>query len=176
MKKSRADRRIVSKSEYVANIGRKGIASSIGAGLLLTSLVCILIVGLFVWLIVSRVRHGPPVKLDTEFILTMSLFLGIIISAAVYIYRLGKREIKAARKMDVGVPFTHANTADLPATNVLVRASEKPSEEQASILLRAAAETNATPTDQLLRPVTEKIVEDNTIEVQTLKAGGDANG
>jgi len=174
MKKAKkTGRRIVSKGEYAANIAWKGIASSLGAGLLLMILMCMFLVGLFAWMMVSRTPHGG---LNAGLVLSITLFFGILISAAVYVYRLGKREIMTTLRMDVGVPLTRANTADLPAPDFLVRASEKPSEEQGSILLRAAYETNATPADQLLRPVTEKIVEDNTIEVQTLKAGGDANG
>ncbi len=173
MKKPKADRRIVSKGEYVANLGKKGLASSIGAALLLLSLMCTVLIGLFVWLIVSR---KPQAALDAPLGLSMILFFGIFISAVVYIYRLGKREILTTLQMDVGVPLTRANTADLPAPDFLVRASEKPSEEQASILLRAAADTPVTLADQLLRPVTEEIMTERAPEENTLKAGAHANG
>ena len=154
MKKAKkTGRRIVSKGEYIANIGRKGLASSVGAGLLLISLICMLLVGLFVWVIVNTTAHG---RLDAGLVVIMILFFGILISGAVYIFWLGKRELMTTMQIDVGVPLTRANTADLPAPDFLVRASEKPSEEQASILLRAAAETNLTPADQLLRSVTER--------------------
>jgi len=170
MKKSRAASRVVSKSEYIANIGLKAACSSVGAGLLLVGLVCLLVAGLILCLVILHSPHEPIM------VFMGGVIVPVLLYGAIYVYRLGSRAIKETSQMDVGVPLTRSSAADLPATSVLVRASEKPSEEQASILLRAAAETNATPTDQLLRPSTEKIMEAHMPEENTLKVGGDANG
>ena len=53
--------------------------------------------------------------------------------------------------MEVGVPLTRANTADLPAPDSLVRASSEPMQAQEDVLLRAAATGNDTPPEEMLR-------------------------
>ena len=50
------------------------------------------------------------------------------------------------------VPFTRANTADLPTAETLVRASAEPLEQQQAILLRPASKSDTTPAEQLVRP------------------------
>ncbi len=59
---------------------------------------------------------------------------------------------KRAKSLGKVIPLTRANTADLPATESLVRASQEPTKEDQSILLRPAVEIQHTPADQLLRP------------------------
>ncbi len=55
------------------------------------------------------------------------------------------------KQVDIGIPLTRANTADLPAPETLVRASSEPSQAQEAVLLRAAAEGQETPPEQLVR-------------------------
>ena len=59
--------------------------------------------------------------------------------------------IALASKKDAVVPLTRANTADLPAPDSLVRASSEPMQAQEAVLLRAAAEGQETPPEQLVR-------------------------
>jgi len=51
------------------------------------------------------------------------------------------------------VPLTRANSQELPALDILVRATEKPLQDHEAILLRAATGTQETPADELLRPI-----------------------
>jgi len=60
--------------------------------------------------------------------------------------------VKKVKALGNVVPVTRANTADLPADESLVRASQEPAQEDQSILLRAAADATQTPVEQLLRP------------------------
>ena len=64
--------------------------------------------------------------------------------------------VKAARTTDAGIPLTRANTADLPANDSLVRASQKPAQAQKVILLRAVAQTQDGQEEQLLRAAVGK--------------------
>ena len=57
---------------------------------------------------------------------------------------------KALLKLNA-VPLTRANAADLPAPDSLVRASLEPLQAQEGVLLRAAAQGQATPQEQLVR-------------------------
>jgi len=59
--------------------------------------------------------------------------------------------------VDLKSSYTSVNTADLPSVDSLVRASEKPEQDQADVLLRAAMDLQQTAPDQLLRPVPETI-------------------
>jgi hypothetical protein len=59
--------------------------------------------------------------------------------------------VKEGKEIDIGVPFTRANTADLPPADSLVRASDEPLQEQNSVLLRAATHGPETRPEELVR-------------------------
>ena len=61
-----------------------------------------------------------------------------------------------ADQIHPGTPFTRANTADLPASDSLVRASVEPVQAQEDTLLRAATQGQETPSEQLVRAFTEQ--------------------
>ena len=65
------------------------------------------------------------------------------------------RTLKEVAKTNPALLLTRANTADLPAFESLVRASQAPIQAQKSILLRAATETSEKYEEQLLRASSE---------------------
>jgi len=81
-------------------------------------------------------------------------FFGMIGFAFVFItYRTGETTKEHCQELlDLKTLYTAVSTADLPASDMLVRASQEPEQAEHSILLRAATDTNQTPAEQLLRP------------------------
>ena len=140
------DKWIVSKRRYVANLGLKGAALSLSVGLLVLSLVCVPLVIILLWVVTSLFRTDAQIAVVGFFILAF-LAWGVV-----YIYRIGKRELKEASQRKVGIPLTRANTGSLPAPASLVRASQKPPQAQEGMLLRAATQSEQTPIEELVRP------------------------
>ena len=62
------------------------------------------------------------------------------------------KRIKYANSLGDVVLLTRANSAEILAADILVRASDKPNQEHQDILLRAVVDPLPTPTEQLLRP------------------------
>jgi len=87
------------------------------------------------------------------------LFFGMIGIGFVYLaYQIGATAKEHGKELvDLKSLYTVVSTADLPAVDSLVRASEKPEQAQADVLLRAAVDVEQTPPAQLLRPVPETI-------------------
>ncbi len=138
MEPEKKPKRIVSKAEYAR-------IQSLRFGLFLSGLS----------LVILLLSHG---------VIGRRLFPGdhIIVFAvgqimAMFLARPVGKLLKKSWALGNVVPVTRANTGDLPAIESLVRASQEPTQEQQSILLRAAADTNQTPAEQLLRPVPETI-------------------
>lgn len=146
MKQDKPIRRIVSKREYVTNIGRKVIASAFSIGLLLLSLIFVLSVGIILGSLNSIVQFDPPIAVCLAFIVLP------FTSGAFYACKLGMRTLKHTRQIDTGVPLTRANAASVTVARSLVRGSQQPEQTQRDILLRAVADPQDTPVEQLLRP------------------------
>lgn len=158
MNKRKQGKEIVSKGEYVRRQASRGVTASMAVCLLVPafafaiwSLFCIFlaIAGLF-----SNALF-PYLSLDS---LGSAIILGGI---AFLIFRGSSILIKEARTLDPGIPFTRANTTNLPAEESLVRASAEPVELQQAVLLRAASQSDATPADLLLRPATTEHADTN---------------
>ena len=83
-------------------------------------------------------------------------FFGMIGFAFAFItYRTGETTKEHCQELlDLKTLYTAVNTADLPAVDSLVRASEKPEQAQADVLLRAAADVQQIAPEQLLRSTT----------------------
>jgi hypothetical protein len=82
---------------------------------------------------------------------TFAGIVGVILFSVCW--EIGKDFFKKARRIKTGIPLTRANTADLPAPDSLVRASQEPVQAQEAVLLRAAAETQEKHEAQLVRAV-----------------------
>lgn len=135
-------KRIVSKGTYVANIVDKFCVYAGGALGILLCLLCLGCVGLLFY----ELREISTSELPLFVILVLLMSGGTW-----FVFPRAKKIIQAANEMDVGVPLTCANTADLPALDSLVRASSEPLQAQEAVLLRAAEQEQETPPEQLVR-------------------------
>lgn len=97
--------------------------------------------------------HGADKIFEIVIYTIMFLLMG---TGSYFFRKWGKNAMTRAATLDTGIPFTRANTADLPAPESLVRASAEPVQEPQAVLLRAAAETREKHEEQLLRGVTER--------------------
>ncbi len=137
-------KRIVSRREYVARVKEKAYLSSVGAGLCLLCLACLLGICLVFW----NTKTLPNAYIPFFMFLVITMVAG-----AVFTLHIGLRTVKEAKQINIGVLLTRANAADLPAPDSLVRASEEPLQKQRAELLRATTKGEQTPAEQLLRPV-----------------------
>ena len=138
-------RRMVSKEEYIRQIGNKASLSCYGVMLLILAFVCVLTIALIFSVLSGLFKTHSVYPVLVSFILSFGpLYLGY----------LGVRLLQEASQYPMGVPLTRANTGDLPAPESLVRASEEPLQAQQSVLLRAATETTEEHKEQLLRAST----------------------
>jgi hypothetical protein len=144
-------KRIVSKGEYVqANIDRTllkvvalGVWAFAGVFAVIAIGSCVVFLG-NMW-----VRFPFPDKVTNG--LFCSFVLCLAGAGAHFLHRGGAELLIDAAKIDPGVPLTRANTADLPAPESLLRASEEPRQQKQAVLLRAATEGEKTPSEQLVR-------------------------
>jgi len=126
----RPSKRFVSRQEYVARKRRKTALSSIG-----------------VLIFCMGVGSIPIIYSFAD-----NTFIQIFVSGgSFFLVLLGAAAMKLGRTMDVGVPLTSDNIADLPAEDSLVRASQEPAQEQTPILLRAAISPQSTPPEEMVR-------------------------
>jgi hypothetical protein len=152
---SQTGKRIVSKAEYVKvhmkrllMLGGGGTYWLLGAGcaMLCAALVC------------SAFTHRFPFRLDL-YTMPQALhylwLLIVLLFGAIIFLRWGRDAYEQAKQVPSVIPHTRANTADLPAPDSLVRASEQPVQEQQVVLLRAAAQGHETSPEQLVRPAAE---------------------
>ena len=114
-----AGKRIVSKGEYAKVQGRRWLQG--------TTAVALMIFFFVSSTAMIAISHGARLLLALYFTV-----LGIVSFA-----RLAVPMLRQAIKADPGIPLTRANTADLPATDSLVRASQELTRET---LIRAASE------------------------------------
>ena len=73
------------------------------------------------------------------------------------------KRIKRTNSLRNVTLLTRANSAEILAADILVRASDKPNQEHQDILLRAVVDPQDTPVEQLLRPVDEGAPEANML-------------
>jgi|SRR5579871_1672663 len=142
MNQAEKKKRIVSKGQYVKTQGQRVGITSAGCGLLLLAALCsgvalfFIVIAIFGWL------EG-------------AIFGFVAGVAALWCGKWGFDSIRHAKSIDPGIPLTRKIADTLPAEESLVRASGEPVQEQHAVLLRAAADDQETPTDQLVRPVGE---------------------
>ena len=104
----------------------------------------------------QRMTHRFPFHLEIYTMLQTLLYfllLAVSLIGAVIFWRWGRDTYSQAKQVPSVLPLTRANTADLPALDSLVRASSEPIQEQQSVLLRAATETQERHDEQLVRAV-----------------------
>ena len=149
-------KRIVSKGAYVKAQGKKvslNLLGTVGIGLsLLMGFAAIVPVVFFIGGVcnASTFPGHADAYIGQAVVSAFGLLLlaGGILGTA----KWGKTALAHAAELDTGVPLTRANTADLPAPDSLVRASQELMQAQEAVLLRAAVgETQERQEGQLLR-------------------------
>ncbi len=153
-----AGKLIVSKGEYAKRQSQRAGQGLLGTGLYVSAVVCgFLAVSLLVvfWqtLMLYKQKVGTS---DDIVIFQLSAMLGFVILSALcagtwFFRKSALLILKQAKEMEMGIPLTRANTANLPTLNSLVRASQEPIQAQGAVLLRAAVGTQERPQEQLLR-------------------------
>lgn len=128
----RTSRKIVSKGRYAATLGAK-------ASLLLIAVGLAILGGIFLYVTYGIISLLPQINVSA--CIGILIILAVGGGAAWLLFWSARQVIVDAKRMDTGVPLTLANTADLPATETLVRASSEPLQAQEAVLLRAVAET-----------------------------------
>ncbi len=131
-------KRIVSKGEYAKVQSRKMWGLLLAGGLIVIEVSLMGVVG---WGLLNGITIQKII---------VGTYLIMISFAA---NQAGKYYIKRSHAIEPVVPLTRANAADLPAPDSLGRASEQPTSNPQSELLRAAAQGESTPAEQLLRPI-----------------------
>lgn len=140
-------KRIVSKREYVLRKAKRTGILTTGTSLLAISGISVVSGMMFLTWLVLVLWHG-------HYFLPVFTASGLLLGSVVVAYgafRGGLASLKHAAQIDTGVPLTRANTADLPAPDSLVRASSEPLQAQEAVLLRAVAQGQETPPEQLVR-------------------------
>ena len=143
-------KRIVSKGEYVK-------IQSTRLGLNITSF-CLLLLAISAALFALSFMACLALSLLNLFSWAYIALLAlevVIIGAGVLFTLLLIKSVDKTKSLEEVVLATRANTADLPASDSLVRAGEKPEQVQADVLLRPATEVQYTPPEQLLRASVE---------------------
>jgi hypothetical protein len=141
----KTSKRIVSKEQYLVNTGKKATLSSFGAVVVLFGIL---------GAVISCMTFIPMFRDDQHWSSLWPFLLAVVFigcAGSLGLLYMGGKAIKEGIEIDAGVPLTRANTADLPAADSLVRASEQPLEEQQAILLRAATSGTDTPAEELVR-------------------------
>jgi hypothetical protein len=148
-------KRVVSKSKYVAYLVKKtaflGGSVLLGIGGLCSIALTILCVPL------AYIIHSNP---DSDFagikgefargLIIFMITLWVVVSSLLTMGAVAAG--KKVKKMEPVLPPTRQNVEQLPAEDILVRASTEPIQEQEKVLLRAATGAEETPPEQLLRP------------------------
>ena len=137
-------RRIVSKGKYAAALGNKAALSSFGVSITLIGIMGLLCVCLITGVLLAH--------LAVDTLLLLAIFIGVVGGGSSVLVYMGICSVQEAREMDPGQPLTRANTADLPAPDSLVRASQESPQEQKALLLRPTPPTPRIPSEQLVRP------------------------
>lgn len=138
----KTSRKIVSKGAYAKQLAVRSILLLLGVteGILVWRTVTNL---LRLWLTRPEgiANSIGPIMLCVVILLFTTFGLGMLMI------------VKTVGKINLGVPLTRANTADLPAPDSLVRASTEPEQAQQAVLLRAAAKEQERQAEELVRAV-----------------------
>ena len=143
-------KQIVSKGEYVRGLSKKA-ALGVGSTTLAVGCLAACLVAVIYLLYAIQLYRAQLWGSDVGLVVRNFLFILGAGGSAVFLFQAAAREQARARRIDPGIPLTRANAADLPAPESLVRASEEPTQEQQSVLLRAATEGVERHEEQLVR-------------------------
>ncbi len=151
-------KKIVSKGEYVRRmfLREAWMALCIFHCIVVVCQVIVLLPSLIILSILDGlIRHFPRMLYaqDAPCHQTTSHLLMLMKTPLRATIRAYKAAENRANQINLGVPLTRFNTADLPAPDSLVRASSEPMQAQQAVLLRAAAEGQDRHEEELVRAV-----------------------
>jgi len=154
MEPERKQKRIVSKAEYakVQSI-RLGLNASSFRLLFFMGCTFLFTVGSILLFISLLLPASEPINVYIA-ILAFGFLTG---SAGLLSWKLFVASVNKTKALGNIVPLTRANIADISAPDSLVRASEKPEQAQADVLLRAVTDVQQNAPEQLLRSSIETI-------------------
>lgn len=142
---------VVSTRRYLLAVGDRAVSRLIGFTFFLLSLLaailcvtCVLLLPRLLFMDAANSRNALSLP---------CLMVGIPLTY--FLWQSSRHAFRRAASVPAVVPLTHANTADLPAPDSLVRASSKSVQEQQAVLLRAAKGME-TPPEQLVRASVEQ--------------------
>ncbi len=151
MEPKQKQKRLVSKSEF-AKIQSIRLGLSATSLCLLSLMVCSFAVTVVcIQSLIVRITYSSHIYNVYIGMLSLGFLSGC---GGLFSWKLLVASVKKTKALGKVVPFTRANTADLPAPDSLVRASEKPVQAQADMLLRAATDVQQAAPEQLLRATT----------------------
>ena len=130
--------RFVNKHEYVDIVLRRLLLNTFKLGFKWFGVFCGATTLVFFLLAVAGYSGCGTIALEG---VSVTFFL-------VMLFLASDHKLKVLNRVAL-IPY--ANTADLPADESLVRASQEPVQEQQSILLRPTMEADTSPPEQLLR-------------------------
>ena len=148
-------KRIVSRGKYAQILGvRTGLGVSSGvlisAGFVFTAATLVLAVAF-----VGDLFSLPKEALTLKFFLGWTVGLLCFAGVSALCFKLGLTANKQQKALRNVVPMTKDIIEAVPTPEMLVRASVEPIQEQQAVLLRAAAPTQDTHEEQLLRATRE---------------------
>lgn len=142
-------KKIVSKGKYAQVQGLRAGTFLWGIGLIVAGIVCAVIALCLCVTLIVAFPDGSHMSGLTVVAVAVCAAL-----CAAGTYRLGKMgvtKIEQAERMNNVVPLTRITAPYLSAPESLVRASGEPIQEQQTVLLRAATQTQERHEEQLLR-------------------------
>ena len=149
MKRSKPQKQLVSKRQYVGIVGER-LSLYVFGGL---QLACGLAgVSLLSWLLWQASHSGALSDTSREAVIVFSLAIGV---TSLLLVVSSRSLLKKANKIDPVTLITTRTAHLLPSEEVLVRASDLPPAQQQSELLRATHMSPETPAEELLRSSNE---------------------
>lgn len=133
-KLERKRKRIVSKGRFLFHFGQKMSLMSVGFGILLLGSLAAFATVLCIFATLFMAGGGLNV-------LGLTILVGCLAGVLFYL----------GANIDPGMPWTRASTTSLLPEESLVRASEEPNLQQATVLLRPAVHADQTPAEELVR-------------------------
>jgi hypothetical protein len=141
-------KRLVGWKQYLSILGKKGLTYGWATMCIIAG--CLLLLGVAsacLWILFDGVSESS--------LFTLLALIGALVGFSIQTLRAGKSLYVRARNMETVTLLTRHNTADLPAIETLVRASDAPTSQQAE-LLRAAQYGKETPAEELLRAIAKR--------------------
>ena len=148
MRTEKPQKRLVHMEQYLQTLGKKSALYSSAAAIAGAGSVLLLVAVLLSWF-----SFQDGMNEIARFVL--SLANGAVAASGCAVLWAAFRVFKRAKQIETVAPITKYTAHQLPASETLVRASERPVTAQQAELLRPVLQGHATPPEQLLRAAEE---------------------